>query len=78
MGFIAAAFSFGGFLSSFYLGHLSDHHGRKPILLLGVISCAILLFLFGFSPTVGWAIANRFLEGILNANLPGNPLEPTA
>lgn len=69
---MAAAFSLGGFLSSFYLGHLSDHHGRKPILFMGVASCAVLLFLFGMSPSVEWAIANRFLEGVLNANLPGN------
>lgn len=68
---MAAAFSLGGFLSSFYLGHLSDHRGRKPILTLGVVSCTVLLMLFGFSPNVEVAVANRFMEGLLNANLPG-------
>ena len=71
MGIMTAAFSFGAFVSSFIIGHLSDHYGRKPLLLLGVVSCAALLATFGLSPNVYVATANRFLEGVLTANLPG-------
>jgi MFS family permease len=47
VGFLVASFSFGNFLSSFYIGHLSDSYGRKPMMLIGLVGCAVLIAVFG-------------------------------
>lgn len=51
-------------------GHLSDKWGRRPLLLLGIGSCFVLLGVFGLCTTLWLAIANRLLEGLLNSNIP--------
>lgn len=66
---LGGAFSLASFLSSFGLGYLSDRFGRKPLLLSGLLIPAVLLAAFGLSPSFGWAIANRAVEGFTNSNL---------
>lgn len=70
VGLLVGMFSAGQFLSSFFLGYLSDRFGRRPLLLVGVASSFTLLCLFGFSPSLWVAVGNRFLEGLTNGNIP--------
>jgi MFS family permease len=69
VGLLTAAFSFGNFLTSSLWGHLSDHHGRKGVMLFGLVSCAVFLSLFGLSNTMAVAVANRMAEGLVNSNI---------
>ncbi len=48
-------------------GGLSDRHGRKPILMLGVLGNAIAQLLFGLSTQLWMLFAARALSGILSA-----------
>ncbi len=48
-------------------GGLSDRHGRKPILMLGVLGNAIAQLLFGLSTELWMLFAARALSGILSA-----------
>ena len=69
VGLLVAAFSVGNFLTSSLWGHLSDVYGRKPVMLFGLLSCAVFLSLFGFSGTMVVAVSNRFAEGVVNSNV---------
>ncbi|EIM90953.1 MFS general substrate transporter [Stereum hirsutum FP-91666 SS1] len=48
---------------------LSDHIGRKPILLIGLIGLSISMFLFGLSRTFWTLVISRCLAGGLNGNI---------
>ncbi|KZV74591.1 MFS general substrate transporter [Peniophora sp. CONT] len=51
-------------------GRLSDHIGRKPVLLIGLTGLAISFVLFGLSSSSFWALAlSRALCGALNGNI---------
>lgn len=47
---------------------LSDHVGRKPVILTGLFGISISMFLFGLSRTFGALILSRVLCGALNGN----------
>ena len=47
-------------VTAFYWSRLSDHIGRKPILLTCLAGTAISVILFGFSRSF-WAIVFRYL-----------------
>jgi len=48
---------------------LSDHIGRKPVLLLGLLGTVVSTVLFGFSRSLWALVLSRFLNGMLNGNL---------
>ena len=68
-GYLGSAFYIGNFAGSMTWGWLSDILGRRPVMLLGVCGTIFSELLFGFSQNFGWAIAGRFLWGLLNGNL---------
>lgn len=83
LGFLMAIYSVMQFLFSPIWGSLSDRHGRKPILMIGIVGNALTQFLFGlvgefaalgaFSDSTALAllIGARALAGILSsATLP--------
>jgi EmrB/QacA subfamily drug resistance transporter len=45
-------------------GKLADLYGRRLCLYAGLISFAVSSLIAGFSPTINWLIAARFLQGI--------------
>ena len=49
-------------------GRLSDHVGRKPVLLLGLFGLALSMMCFGLSHTFWAVVASRALAGALNGN----------
>lgn len=65
-GYVASAFMGGRMISSFFWGAWSDKHGRKPIMVMGVMSIIVFQTAFGFSFNYPWAIGSRLLFGLLN------------
>ena len=56
----------GRFLSSPLWGILCDRWGRKPVLLIGIVTTSILSLLFGMSRSFLWALSFRFLQGLFS------------
>lgn len=54
----------GYLLSLFYVGHLSDRYGRKPVILVGLITFVIGSIVCRWAETYNILLAGRFLQGI--------------
>ncbi|ELP94920.1 hypothetical protein EIN_250140 [Entamoeba invadens IP1] len=68
-GLLSASFQLAQFISSFFLGVLSDNIGRRPILLFGSCGSFIATIMFGFSFNFWWAVVCRFISGFVNGNI---------
>lgn len=68
-GMVSSVFSLGSFLTGLAWGRASDKHGRKPIILLGLIGTIISTLVFGFSLTIYQLVAARLAAGLLNGNV---------
>lgn len=68
VGTIASSFALAQFATNFFWGWLSDHIGRKPVILLGTILTAACFLAFGFCKTLWQAILVQTLMGIVNGN----------
>ncbi|KAG1858896.1 major facilitator superfamily domain-containing protein [Suillus subluteus] len=55
-------------LTTLQWNRLSDHVGRKPVILTGLFGISASMFLFGLSKTFGGLILSRVLCGALNGN----------
>src|SRR3990167_4222248 len=63
----------GGVLASVYYyiyvllqapaGFLIDRYGVRRLLSMGAATCGIGCFVFGWAPTIGWAVLGRLLMG---------------
>ncbi|CAM9276164.1 unnamed protein product [Ascophyllum nodosum] len=70
-GFIASAFTLGHLLTGYPWGYATDVIGRKPVVVIGLLSIAMFSVAFGFSPTFEWAVgSSRLMLGLLNAIVP--------
>jgi len=49
------------------MGKLSDRHGRKRFVVVGLVALAASTAVLGEVPTLGWFIAARFVQGIAAA-----------
>lgn len=56
-------------LTVLHWSRLSDHIGRKPVLLIGLSGCCMSMILFGLSRTFWTLVASRCLCGFLNGNI---------
>ena len=65
-GWIASSFMTGQFISSIFWGRMSDIIGLKPVLMIGMTFTSITVFLFGWSKSLEWALAVRFIGGLFN------------
>jgi MFS family permease len=50
-------------------GTLSDHIGRKPIIISGLTCTMLLSIMLGMSQTLGMVLASRVLIGLMNGNV---------
>jgi hypothetical protein len=66
-GILGACFCAAQFFTSYPLGKLSDRIGRKPIIVLGNISCILGALGFGASSRFWQACLSRILMGTFNA-----------
>mmetsp|Transcript_7493 Transcript_7493/g.12413 ORF Transcript_7493/g.12413 Transcript_7493/m.12413 type:complete len:143 (-) Transcript_7493:1774-2202(-) len=64
-GLLASFFMLGRTLSAYPWGLAADIYGRKPVLILSLLTSAVFSLMFGLSKTFSFALAARFLAGIL-------------
>ncbi|PSR72937.1 hypothetical protein PHLCEN_2v11174 [Hermanssonia centrifuga] len=48
---------------------LSDHVGRKPVIMIGLLGLSLSMYCFGLSKTFWGAVLSRSLNGALNGNI---------
>ncbi len=68
IGLLLTTFSFFQFLTSPILGKLSDHYGRKPLLIFSQISTFLSFIILGFSNTLWMIFISRIVDGLLGSN----------
>lgn len=68
-GFVGASFMFGRTLTSVLWGVVADRYGRKPVIMISIISVIIFNTLFGLSKTFWMAITTRVLLGFFSGLL---------
>ncbi|KAK5052147.1 hypothetical protein LTR84_002951 [Exophiala bonariae] len=68
VGTIASAFALAQLATNFFWGWLSDHIGRKPVILMGTFFTAACFVAFGFCRTLWQAVLVQALMGLLNGN----------
>lgn len=68
-GFVGASYMLGRALTSIAWGMVADRIGRKPVIILGILSVLVFNTLFGLSVNYWMALATRFLLGSLNGLL---------
>ncbi len=68
IGLIMTSFSFFQFWTSPIMGKLSDHYGRKPLLIFSQLSTFLSFVLLGFANTVFLIILSRVVDGLLGSN----------
>jgi len=70
VGLIIGSYSAMQFLFSPVWGALSDRHGRRPLLILGLFGSAISYIVFGLANTIAVLLVSRVIAGIMGANIP--------
>ncbi|CAK8567245.1 unnamed protein product [Lathyrus sativus] len=68
-GYVGSSFMLGRSLTSILWGILSDRYGRKPVIIIGVMTVVVFNTLFGLSTNLWMAISMRFFLGGLNGLL---------
>lgn len=68
LGVISASYALMQFLCAPVMGALSDHFGRRPVLLASLFGLAIDFLIQGFSPTIGWLFVGRLIAGVMGAS----------
>ncbi|KAL3147619.1 hypothetical protein ABBQ38_014669 [Trebouxia sp. C0009 RCD-2024] len=67
-GLLAAAASAAQAMTSYLWGTISDHTGRKPVLMVGNISACISILALGLAPNYNVAILSRFIGGLFTSS----------
>jgi len=72
------AAAYGGWLSFVYalmqffcapvLGNLSDHFGRRPVLLFALLALGCDYLIMGFAPVIAWLFIGRMIAGVAGAS----------
>lgn len=68
VGVVGFAFGIANFFGAPILGALSDHYGRRPVLLLGFCGLALTFFATALATTLWVLIAVRLVGGAMQAN----------
>lgn len=66
-GWLTFVYAFMQFVCSPVIGNISDHFGRRPVLLASLIGFGIDYTFMAFAPTVAWLFVGRFIAGVTGA-----------
>jgi len=69
-GMLFSLFSACSFLSTPFIGRLSDKYGRKPLLMISMSGTALSFFMTAFAPSAFFLFFARALDGITAGNIP--------
>ena len=67
IGFLISIYSAMKLIFAPVWGRLSDHHGRRPLILMGLVGNAGALVLFGVAKSLIWLFIARGLSGVFSA-----------
>lgn len=67
IGLFGAVFSLVQFFAAPVLGALSDHFGRRPVLLISLFGLACDYLLMALAPSLGWLFVGRVISGVTAA-----------
>lgn len=70
VGLLVTVYSVAQFFMAPIWGRLSDRHGRRPILLLGLLGSALAYLVFAWAGSVAALFASRILGGIGGSTIP--------
>lgn len=59
-----AAYALGLLAALLVMGSLSDHVGRRPVLVVALLVELLAMLMFVFAPDIGWVIAARVVQGL--------------
>jgi MFS family permease len=63
IGLVLSAYSLAQFLAAPILGRLSDHFGRRPIIMLGLFGSSLSYVIYGFAGSFAWLLISRAAHG---------------
>lgn len=63
-GLLGAAYALMQFISAPILGNLSDAYGRRPILLISLLTLGINCIFMAYAPSIFWLFVGRIIGGI--------------
>ena len=66
-GWLTALFAAMQFVAGPVLGNLSDHFGRRPVLLASLSAFGLSYLLMGVAPSLGWLFVAQCLTGLFSA-----------
>jgi MFS family permease len=64
VGYIMAAFSIAGLASQFLTGHYADRHGRRPIMIIGLVVYGVSSMTYLLPVNAPWFIITRVFQGV--------------
>jgi DHA1 family tetracycline resistance protein-like MFS transporter len=68
VGWLAALYALMQLVFSPVLGSLSDHFGRRPVILVSLLGSGLDYLLLAWAPTLGWLFLARIISGMTAAN----------
>ncbi len=67
-GWLAFVYALMQFFCAPVLGNLSDHFGRRPVLLFALFALGCDYLIMGFAPVLGWLFIGRAVAGVAGAS----------
>jgi MFS transporter, DHA1 family, tetracycline resistance protein len=67
-GWLAFVYAVMQFFCAPVLGNLSDHFGRRPVLLFALLALGCDYLIMGLAPAIGWLFAGRLIAGMAGAS----------
>jgi MFS transporter, DHA1 family, tetracycline resistance protein len=67
-GWLGFVFALMQFFCAPVLGNLSDHFGRRPVLLFALLALGCDYLVMGWAPSIGWLFIGRAVAGIAGAS----------
>ena len=69
IGLVLSIYSLMQFLCAPMLGRISDHVGRRPIIMLGLLGSSAGYLIYGFADSFAWLLFSRAVHGACAATV---------